>query len=263
MRAITRSLARGCGGALLLCHLACISCSSAPQASAHAVPIVEILAPVQPTAISAEDLAPRLIGSTRWQHVDAQWRPTGGTPTILAATAAEGGGRELCADGIDGTIDSLSFRSDGSLQLLRTDSVRDDARTTFDPPLLLAPPVLRGESEFISDASMQVDAMSSGRERDKGSARRTLRVVRGERIRTPIGEWDATVVESVFTATLGMAVATHRTTLWIVPDVGSVIERWEASVKVLGVPVPRDRGTAVRIDPLPHQLQAPQPHAPR
>lgn len=264
MLVITRSLLRGWVGAVMLSCTAGVSCSSAPQAPAKVNPIVEILGPVQPGAICAQDLAPRSIGSTRWQRVDTEWRPTDQSPVTLAAATSNGDASDWHVDGIDGTVDSLAFNPDGSLHLLRTDSLRDDARTTFDPPLLLAPNVLRGDAEFVSDASMRVESLSAQRERDQGTARRTIRVVRGERIRTPIGEWNATVVESVFTATLDMAVAKHRTTLWIVPGIGAVIERWEASVKVLGLPVPRDRGTAVRIDPLPNhnQLQSPQPPVP-
>jgi len=228
-----------------------LACSSAPKAPQIVVPIVEILAAVQPAELTAKDLAPHSIGATRWQLVDAQWRPTGKLPVALSAAAVGGSESAWRVDGIDGTVDDLLMASDGSLQLAHTDSVGDDARTTFDPPLLLAPSVLRRDEEFISETSMRVDSMTTQRNRDNGDARRILRIVRGERIRTPAGEWDATVIESVFTATLDMAVATHRTTLWIVPNIGPVIERWEATVKVLGVSVPRDRGTAVRIDPPP------------
>ncbi len=279
MRAIIHSFARTCrarcaarcAGAWVLLCLPCISCNSAPHAPAQKLPIVEILASTSPPPISAEDLAPRSIGSMRWQQVDAHWRPTEKAPATLDASWIDGpsagesgmgraGGWRV--DGVDGTVDWLAFNPDGFLQLVRTESPRYDATTTFDPPLLLAPRELRGEDEFISDAMMRVVSMSTQRERDKGSARRRLRVVRGERIRTPLGEWNATVVESVFTATLGMAVATHRTTLWVVPEVGPVVERWEASVQVLGIPVPRDRGTSVRIDPPPTRVQGRPPTAP-
>lgn len=279
MPAITRSFARRCrarcaarcAGAWVLLSLPYISCNSAPHAPAQKVPIVEILASTSPPPICAEDLAPRSIGSTRWQQVDAHWRPTEREPASLDAVWIDGpsvGGSGVGdaggwrVDGVDGTVDWLAFNSNGFLQLVQTDSPRDDARTTFDPPLLLAPREVRGEDEFISDATMRVVSLTTQRERDKGSARRKLRIVRGERIRTPLGEWNATVVESVFTATLGMAVATHRTTLWIVPEIGPVMERWEASVQVLGLPVPRDRGTAVRIDPPPTPVQRRPPTAP-
>jgi len=263
MPAITASLLRRCAGALLLFCGPAVSCTSAPQAPTKVNPIVEILGSAQPGVIAAQDLAPRSIGPTRWQRVDAQWRPTDKSPATVAATPVDGDAREWLVDGIDGTVDMIAFHSDGSLHLLRTDSLQDDARTLFDPPLLLAPSVIRGDGDINSDASMRVDSLSTQRQRDRGSAHRTMRVLRGERIRTPIGEWNATIVESVFTATLDMAVATHRTTLWIVPGIGPVMERWEASVKVLGLPVPRDRGTAVRIDPLPAPPQAQQPPAPR
>ena len=246
MRSIPDAFVLGCCGVLPILPLAC---SSAPQAPQKVVPIVEILAAAQPAELTAQDLAPHSTDATRWQLVDAQWRPTGKSSVVLSAAAVDGSRSGWRVDGIDGTVDGLFIASDGSLQLAGTDSVGDDARTTFDPPLLLAPPMLRSDDEFISEASMRVDSMSSNRNRDNGSARRTLRIVRGERIRTPAGEWDATVIESVFTATLDMALATHRTTLLIVPNIGPVIERWEATVKVLGVSVPRDRGTAVRIDP--------------
>lgn len=239
--------------------LACWSCNTAPRADEQVRPIVEIRGAAQPASIAAEDLALTAVGGTRWQRVDAQWRPLTTPPVELVTSTVDEGDAGRRVEGIDDSIDFLAFRADGSLQLRRTESVGDDARTTFDPPLLLAPRTLSTDGDFESNASMRVASLTKQRERDKGSANRTVRVVRGERVRTPIGEWDATVVESVFSATLDMAVVTHRTSVWIVPGVGPVIERWESTVKVLGVPVPRDRGTAVRIAPLPAPDRLPAP----
>ncbi|MCL4210884.1 MAG: hypothetical protein HRU76_08815 [Phycisphaeraceae bacterium] len=132
-------------------------------------------------------------------------------------------------------IEYLSTGTDGSLRLHASVERDDGSLALFDPPLVVCPPTLSAGEPFASESSMRVVSDANpGRQREKGTARRTISHVGVEHVTTPAGSFDAHRVEITFLADLTFADADTLTTQWIVPGVGVVREERSRRVTVLG-----------------------------
>jgi hypothetical protein len=110
------------------------------------------------------------------------------------------------------------------------------ALTRFDPPLLIAGRrMVAGEPETIEVGMRVLDARDPRRQRERGTATRTIEYVGDERVRTPLGQFTAQRVEIRFRADLTFARAVETTTCWVVPGVGVVAVREEEEVRILGL----------------------------
>ena len=96
---------------------------------------------------------------------------------------------------------------------------------------------------------MRVDSTLDDGERDHGSCEQSVRIIGMSRLSTPLGVHEATEVESLFTATLGLTRVRHESHLWSVPGVGVIAQRWRERITVMGVPVRNRGGGAVRLPP--------------
>lgn len=129
-----------------------------------------------------------------------------------------------------------SVQADGSLVLHAVDSHPDETTSRFDPPLLLAPAQLpAGESVTAKTAMRAVFTATPKRERDRGTATRTVRYARDEEISWRGSTHRAKVVEVRFTGALGSATAERTAELWVIPGEGIVAERWKETLTILKV----------------------------
>ncbi len=212
-------------------------CSSPGAAAGR--PMLEVLvsrAPDPGTAVRGSELEPVAEGRERWQLVDA---PAG----FEVRTEAAGDG--IIRTDPRGTR-ALRAGADGSVSLVSQHDAADDSMTIFEPPLVLAPASLRTGEEPAADARVTTDR-SGTRKDDAGSATRTVRVAAIERIRTPLGEFDAVRVDAVFSMKVPFASMRRETSTWVRPGDGPVAVRSDERILVMGI-VPRNTAeTRVRL----------------
>lgn len=134
----------------------------------------------------------------------------------------------------------------GDVILIEQTDASDGATTRFIPPLLLAPPLLRAGQECTGTSVVQTirgDAVDN----DGGRAQRTVKLASNDRIRTPLGEFNALRFDAVFTMKVPFASMRRETSTWIRPGDGPVAIRSVEKILVMGV-VPRNRSeTRVRL----------------
>lgn len=126
--------------------------------------------------------------------------------------------------------------ADGAVVMPASVEHGEQALTRFDPPLRIAPAALPPGEPFEHEVRMVVlDEKNPRRQRESGTARRTITYVDDQRIRTPLGDFTARRVVAEFKADLRFADATETTTYWIVDDIGVVASERVNEVRVLGL----------------------------
>lgn len=232
---------------IVLCALP-ISCASL-KGKVETPPILfEILStPSISFVVDASDQIASMGANWKWQLVDANGRATGDPVIQSLAVSTELHGGMWMVPMIDGDREFLRRGNDGELLLVAVEAPNDKAISIFTPPLVLAPRQMHMDEIFASSSSMRVDWIDDGGERDRGVGERTTRIVRAERIRTPLGEFQTMRVETKFEAVLRLAKAQRSTTVWIAAGIGPIAEEWRARVTVMGIQVSNDVGTAIRI----------------
>jgi len=125
----------------------------------------------------------------------------------------------------------------------------DHAISLFDPPLVIAPANLTSDAPQTSKAAMRVvDSKDPKKERENGTATRTIRLLGQKKVRTPMGEFTALKIGIDFSADLKLAKATDHTIIFVVPGRGIVAEVSQENVKVLGAFGKSKHRTIVRQD---------------
>jgi len=81
-----------------------------------------------------------------------------------------------------------------------------------------------------------VDARTGTRERERGTATRRIEYTGDQIVNTREGPQRAMRVEISFEADLRLADATTRTTRWIIPGLGIVLEEEIQQISALGIP---------------------------
>ncbi len=231
----------------LLCALP-ISCAAPSEKVATSPILFEILSTASvPFAVDASDQIAPMGANWTWQRVDANGRATGDPVIQSHAVSTELHGGMWMVPMIDGDREFLRRGNDGELLLVAVEAPNDQAISIFTPALVLAPRQMHMDEIFASSSSMRVDWMDDGGERDRGVGERTTRIVRAERIRTPLGEFQTMRVETKFEAVLRLANAQRSTTVWIAAGIGPIAEEWRARVTVMGIQISNEVGTAIRI----------------
>lgn len=124
----------------------------------------------------------------------------------------------------------------------------DRAVTLFDPPLALAPAVLRFGAPLRSEARMKVvDEGDRSKLQHSGRAERTLTLVDKVAIETPMGSFEAFRIRIDFRATLQLATASEVATQYVVPGLGVVAEERIERVNAIGFINRTTKRTIVRI----------------
>jgi hypothetical protein len=184
-------------------------------------------------AVAANDLVGR-VGETRTLAVVAG-REAGERRTQRVAESADGtvAIEESTRAGLERSV--LRPREDGGYTLLSVDTPGEDSRSAFAEGLEFARPSLAPGEASESASPMRVTLLSSGKERAKGSSTRTQRITGSADIDVCGERLVATVVETVFVASLDAAKARRESEIFVVPGRGIVAERWREKVTVLGI----------------------------
>jgi hypothetical protein len=214
-------------------------CAMAPGAGRPAPVTLEVLtsrAPDPATALSAAELEPTAPGASPWQVIGTDARFT------MRIEALPGGATRTDPAGTR----SMEVGPDGSVALRSQADAADGAETAFAPPLMLAPARLRAGEEPAAESRLTTRRAGVGGD-DAGSARRTLRIASVDRVRTPLGEFDAIRVDAVLTMKLPFASMTRQSSTWVRAGVGPVAVRSDERILVMGI-VPRNTAeTRVRL----------------
>ncbi len=186
-----------------------------------------------PAAVAASDLVGR-VGETRTLAVVAG-REAGERRTQRVAESADGtvAIEESTRAGLERSV--LRPREDGGYTLLSVDTPGENSRSAFADGLEFARPSLAPGDASESASPMRVTLLSSGKERAKGSSTRTQRITGSADIDVCGERLVATVVETVFVASLDAAKARRESEIFVVPGRGIVAERWREKVTVLGI----------------------------
>lgn len=200
--------------------------------------------------VAARDLRPALAPADGARDARESWRKDeGGALFEITTTATDRHGATFATRLDEDETQYWSFDVEGRPRLHAVDAHDDDATSLFDPPLELAPALLRPDEPFVAKSSMTVVGLGNpARRRDAGTTTRTVRYVgdeellwRGETVR-------AAVVEVRFEASLGTAVAEKTTTIEVVPEVGAVRRRSDEVVTILRVFKRTSSTAATRVD---------------
>jgi hypothetical protein len=183
------------------------------------------------TTVAAAELEPVAVGRATWEDVESGARFE--VRTEPAAVPA-------CTVRTDPADErTLRRAADGAVSLVSQRDRADGAVTAFDPPLELAPPALAAGAERHVESRASVTRRAGGSS-DGGSATRTVRLAAVDRVRTPLGTFDAPRVDARFELDVPFARLTRQTSTWIRPGDGPVAVRSEERILVMGI-VPRQR----------------------
>lgn len=219
---------------------ACASRQDAPpSAGVPARPAFEVLssrAPSAGDALAAGELEPLEAGSARWQRIE------GGEPfeVVTEGTAP----RFTRTDPV--ATRTLARGEDGSVTLERQRDAADGAVLVFTAPLVLAPARI-APGEEPSCASGVITERDAARDNDGGRAQRSMRIASVDRVRTPLGEFEAVRVDATLSMKVPFASLRRESSTWVRRGTGPVAVRSDERVLVMGV-VPRNRSeTRVRL----------------
>jgi hypothetical protein len=196
--------------------------------------------------VRATDAEPLATGTVRWAILPEGTTGRAATRTERTERAADGRWMRTADEGTR----TLAQDADGTVRLVRQQDAKDGSVTEFRPPLAIAPPALGAAADFASDAAVGV-TRGAVAEPDAGKAQRTMRLAGLDRVRTPLGEWDALRVETTFTMKVPFASLRRDTVAWVARGRGPIAVRLDERVLVMGI-VPRDR----------HEMRVRMPAAP-
>lgn len=204
-------------------------------ANAPARASFEVLSSREPapgSMLGAADCEPLSARSERWATVDATK-----APTFVDVTYEQDGERVVRRDAAGTRV--LVRTAEGSVALAEQTDASDGSTVRFTPPLLLAPARLGAGDRPAADS--QADTSKAGAaDRDPGRAQRSMHLAAAERVRTPLGEFDALRVDATFTMKVPFASMRRETSTWVVPGRGPVATRSDERILVMGI-VPRNR----------------------
>jgi hypothetical protein len=124
----------------------------------------------------------------------------------------------------------------------------DDAITSFDPPLVVAWRTLEADTPRTQEVAMVVvDLDDPRRQKEAGTATKTLSYGGDYRIRVRGQVYEVHRIDAVFKADLKMAEAETTTTHWVVRGSGPVVIERHELVRTLGIPIRDRRQTLVLV----------------
>lgn len=232
--------------ALIVYATSGVGCASHKPAKHHGIggeTIPEELSPFQILStspaqgvVTAKDIYPMQVGERRLRVIEGEITSgdESSSTQVLSATTELRAQFTKAED--HARTEYLSVDAQGNVVMNAVIETKDNALSLFDPPMAIAFAELKpGEERRVESKMRVVDVKSRTHERESGKAVRTITYKSDQRIRTPLGDFDAKRVEVHFVATLKLANADEQSTLWIVPGMGIVAEQTTEEIKVLGL----------------------------
>jgi hypothetical protein len=192
--------------------------------------------PASGAMLASTDCEPLAARRERWARV-AGPDEAPKAPVVGDVTYEHDGARVVRRDAAGTRV--LVRATDGSVALAEQTDASDGSTVRFTPPLLLAPARLAAGDTPSADS--QANTSKAGApDRDPGRAQRSMRLAAAERVRTPLGEFEALRVDATFTMKVPFASMRRETSTWVVPGRGPVATRSDERILVMGI-VPRNR----------------------
>lgn len=208
----------------------------APEPVRPAFEVLSSRAPAAADSLRADEIEPLEPGSARWQRTD-------GSGAFEVATSGTSP-RFTRTDPV--ATRTIARAEDGTVTLERQRDAADGATLVFTAPLLLAPPRL-APGEEPSCSSGVITERDQARDNDGGRAQRSMRIASVDRVRTPLGEFEAVRVDATLSMKVPFASLRRESSTWVRRGTGPVAVRSDERVLVMGV-VPRNRAeTRVRL----------------
>ena len=215
----------------------------APQAPQGNGAFLEVLSERAPSAdahVQSQVLEPTRPTVERWATVGE------GAPFEIRASVTGSEGNERWTRTEPAATRVLARTAADEVTLIEQTDSSDGATTRFLQPLILAPADLRVGEECTS-TSVVLTLRGDAIDNDGGRAQRSMKLASEDRIRTPLGECDASRIDSVFTMKVPFASMRRETSIWVRAGDGPVAIRSVEKILVMGV-VPRNRSeTRVRL----------------
>ena len=229
LRAVARRTLASCGA---LAAAGCVSAERAqPVEPRDPFEVLSTADAPAGTTVAAAELEPVAVGRATWEDVEsgARFEVRTEAAAIPACTVRTDPADER----------TLRRATDGAVALVSQRDRADGAVTAFDPPLELAPPALAAGAERRVESRATVTRRAGGSS-DGGRATRIARLAAVDRVRTPLGTFDAPRIDVRFELDVPFARLTRQTSTWVRPGDGPVAVRSEERVLVMGI-VPRER----------------------
>lgn len=136
----------------------------------------------------------------------------------------------------------LRLDAQGNVVMCAVIDRANSALSLFDPPLVVMPATLARNKPFEARAAMRVvDVKNPSKQKEHGSAIRTIEYIGDRLVKTTFGEVECHLLTIVFTADLSLADDVTKTTLYVSPKYGVVAEQWSERLKVFGA-ITSERG---------------------
>lgn len=207
-----------------------------PTDSAPAFEVLAARPPRPDEALRAADCEPLRARKERWAIVEATGADDPSTGTIEVSFETDGG-RVVRRDPAGTRV--LVRTADGGVALAEQFDASDGSTVRFTPPLALAPARLAPGDAPSAEAEAHTGKAGAD-DRDPGRAQRSIRIGAAERVRTPLGDFDALRVDATFSLKVPFASMRRETSAWVVPGLGPVAVRSDERILVMGI-VPRNR----------------------
>jgi hypothetical protein len=140
----------------------------------------------------------------------------------------------LNSDGV--RVEYWRVDDDGNLTMPAVISYDDNALSVFNPPLVLIHATMTPGEQYRQETTMIVlDSRDPDRERQRGTAVRTVEYIHDQVVRTPAGEHVAARLAVHFKATMNMASMERASTLYVVPGLGVIAEETSERMSIINV----------------------------
>ncbi len=217
--------------------LVCAGCASsrrhdAKNASSPGLVIVTTQPATEP--MDASLIFPRGPGESRFALLNKRGEVES-TEVIQREATSDHRADFSVADG-ERRLEFLARDDSNNIVLTAVIDHADRALTLFDPPLPIAPSMLAPGKTFESEAAMRVvDVNKPQKQRERGTAKRTLTYLDDAVIRIPGGREERVArLEIHFTADLRLADADEQTMLYVSREKGLIASDSRERVTILG-----------------------------
>jgi hypothetical protein len=190
--------------------------------------VVDEMRPALPT--DAATLMPAEPRQAVFQHIAGQAEPTT-VPLTIEKTLS--GTWQATFTGMSTQV----FRrlDDGTIHLEQDIDNEQNARVSYDPPIVWLPGTLRPDTTHEGTTTMTVTNLADGSHRDTGPCTYTVQLVGRQHVPTPVGWFDAVLVRMTRKIDLNLADVNVTIDIAYVPRVGMVAQTVEQKIRALGL----------------------------
>lgn len=225
-------------------------CASTPPKAPNSDAFHVISSNSPRASIAAAQVVDLSAGETRFSVIDEDSESPDKAIIIRRESTNEYGSDFAIHEG-DRRSEFLKRNSDGSVAMTAVIDREENALTLFEPPLIVAPALLKANQPFTSEAAMRVVALGNpAKHRERGTARRSITYVDDVLLRIGSREIPVARIEIRFDADLRFADADELTTLYVARgiDGGVILQLSREKIVILGTFPRTTERTLLRVE---------------